>query len=666
MKRLLLILVFSSLLIASAEAQSDRPVVAVVLSGGGAKGVAHIGALKVIEQAGIPIDIICGTSMGSLVGGLYCLGYSTDLLDSLVRAQDWTTLLSDRTDPTDLTLRQREEQNTYAIIRGLSNDRPQRGGLIRGRNLDRLLRQLCDGYLDSLDFSQLPIAFACVATDLVTNTEVDFHQGHLVQAMRASMAIPGVFTPVRIGDSVLVDGGLRNNYPADLARQMGADIIIGITVQGDPLDADEINDATTIFTQIIDINTKNKYQENIAMSDILVKVDVHGYSAASFFSSAIDTLIARGNGEARRHWDELIALRRHYRIDSLPPRQHKPIPRHSEPSRPHKTVTTIPIASVGFRFDTEEMGAIQLNAKLPLKTRLPMAISGTARLGKRIMARAEYTLITTRAGLNPTLSYTFRNNDIDIYTNGLRTHNIRYIQHSADITPVDLRYRLFDIQAGLRWDYFNYYGQLLSYSDHNTPLTDDHYLSYHITADLNTENHWYFPTRGTRFHAAYAYRTTNLISFDDKLGLNDISAHWRINISPSPRLTLQPMLYSRLVLSDTLPVAFYNAIGGESFGHIIEQQMPFAGMGHLEYIGPCLLAAQLQLQYRILSRHHLLLRTSAAVHGNRLQQLLASSAYFGLQVGYSYATLFGPIDLRIGYTNTTRQPYLLLNIGHLF
>lgn len=223
MKKTLLTLL-AALIILPATAQTDikpyRPKVAVVLSGGGAKGVAHIGALKVIEEAGYPIDIICGTSMGALVGGLYSIGWSPTELDSLVRAQDWTTLLSDRVDPDMLNLRQREEQNTYALIRGLTSDKPQSGGLIRGRNLMILFRQLCAGYLDSIDFNTLPIRYASVATDIVTNTEVDFHDGYLPVAMRASMAIPGVFTPVRIGDSVLIDGGLRNNFPVDIAREM--------------------------------------------------------------------------------------------------------------------------------------------------------------------------------------------------------------------------------------------------------------------------------------------------------------------------------------------------------------------------------------------------------------------------------------------------------------
>lgn len=678
MRYCLHILLVLLLLAGVATAQSDRPRVAVVLSGGGAKGVAHIGALKVIEEAGIPVDIICGTSMGSLIGALYSIGYSTDFLDSLVRAQDWTFLLSDRTAPSDLTLRQREEQNTYAFIRGLDESRPQKGGLIRGRNLMRLFRELCQDYLDSISFDSMPIPYACVATDIVTNSEVDFHSGSLIHAMRASMAIPGVFTPVRMGDKVLVDGGLRNNYPADLARAMGADIIIGVTVQSPLLSADEIGDALSVMMQVIDINTKNKYQDNLSSSDVVMEVDVHGYSAASFFPSAIDTLLARGESEARRHWDELVAISK--RIKEGPVQKLQQTETNSiawavskESWRPRqegndtlRRHTSIPIVSVGFRFDTEEMGALQLNGKLPLSTGLPMSISGTIRLGRRLVLKADYSLFTHHTGFNPTLSYAFHNNDIDLYTHSLRTFNIRYYQHTVQLSPLDLRLKLFDIHAGARWDYFDYYGQLLSSSYINASTNDDHYISYFASADLNTEDHWYFPTKGMRFHADYSYHTDNLITFDGDLGLNELKAHLRVNLTVARRITLQPMFYGRIISGSNLPLAFTEAIGGEWFGHTVEQQMPLAGIGHMEYVGNQLAAAQLQVQMRILTNHYVLLRAAAGVEDNSMAGLLSTSPIYGMQLGYSYNTLFGPIDLRLGYSNRTKVPYFMFNIGHIF
>ena len=707
MKRLLTILV--TLLIAStiaAQPQKERPTVAVVLSGGGAKGVAHISALRAVEEAGIPIDIICGTSMGSLIGALYCIGYSTDYLDSLVRSQDWTVLLSDRTDPTTLTLRQREEQNTYAIIRGLSSDTPEKGGLIRGRNLDRLFRSLLLSapatphsatLLDSISFDSLPIRFACVATDIVTNGEVVFHDGYLIQAMRASMAIPAVFTPVRMGDKVLIDGGLRNNYPADVARQMGADIIIGVTVQNDSLRADEITDAMSVFNQIIDINSKNKYDENVAMSDIFMKVDVHGYSAASFTPAAIDVLIRRGAEEAERHRDDLQALRHRLEgigaVSTASESSQRYQPRVTrEPvfdiDSSHSIIRPIdapdprkadPIVSIGFRFDTEEMGALQLGGKLPFGISwLPMELDASVRLGKRFMAHAGYSIFT-RHIFSPSLSYTFRNDDLDVYLYGLRTYNVKYRQHQADVTPINFQFKQWQIQAGMRWDYYDYYGRLLSIGTDSLPLSDGHYFSYRFSADLNTEDHWYFPAHGMRFHAVYAYRTDNLLGIDGGIGLSDIQFNMRANIRLASRLTLQPMFYTRLLAGADVPLAYSNTLGSEWFSHCLEQQIPFAGIGHIEYIERYLFGGQLQLQYRIKKNHYILMRFSAARHNDDLRNLiwpvddsaegLPPSLYtplLGGQLGYSYNTLVGPIDVRLGYNNRTRMAYFFINIGHRF
>lgn len=685
------------------QAPKERPTVAVVLSGGGAKGVAHISALRAIEEVGIPIDIICGTSMGSLIGALYCIGYTTDELDSLVRSQDWTFLLSDRTDPTALTLRQREEQNTYAIIRGLSSAPPEKGGLIRGRNLDRLFRTLCAGYLDSMSFDSLPIRFACVATDIVTNTEVDFHSGYLIQAMRASMAIPAAFTPVRMGEQVLIDGGLRNNYPADVARRMGADIIIGVTVQGDSLRADDITDAMSVFNQIIDINCKNKYDENVAMSDVMMKVDVSGYSAASFTPSAIDVLIRRGAEEALRNHDDLMALKSRIfgtagatptaatntsqrytprpaidahrgMVDDTTSGNTKQLP--IEDDKPKKAD---PIVSVGFRFDTEEMGALQIGGKLPFGISwLPMELDATLRLGKRIMAGVEYSIFTRRI-FSPVISYTFFNDDLNIYLFGLRTYNVKYRHLQGDFTPINFELKKWQIQAGVRWDYYDYYGRVLSIGTDSLLLNDDHYLTYRFSADLNTEDHWYFPAHGMRFHAAYAYRTDNLLGMDGGIGLSDIEFNMRGNIPLASRLTLQPMVYTRLLAGADAPAAYSNTLGSEWFGHCLEQQIPFAGIGHIELMERYLMGGQLQLQYRIKRNHFILLRFAVARHNDDFRQLIWPvenadeelpvawrAPMMGGQIGYSYNTLIGPVDVRLGYSNRTRMVYFFINLGHRF
>ena len=308
MKKIVLMIV-AVLTIGTVNAQTDSTTVnwkkvGVVLSGGGAKGMAHIGVLKVLEKAGIPIDVITGTSIGSIVGGLYAIGYNAHSLDSMVKKQDWTYVITDKEDLRNQTYLDRKKVNTYFLTTGLTIGKHNlnAGGLIKGKNLAELFQKLFVGYTDSLDFNRdLKIPFACVATNIMDNSEIVFHSGRLPQAIRASMSIPAAFSPVRLGNMVLVDGGLKNNFPVDVAREMGAEIVIGVTLNGKPKTAEDITGTMKIVGQIIDVNCVNKYAENKALSDLWMNVDPHGYSTASFTSEAIDSLIRYGEEEAMRH-----------------------------------------------------------------------------------------------------------------------------------------------------------------------------------------------------------------------------------------------------------------------------------------------------------------------------------------------------------------------------
>ena len=350
MKKIVLMIV-AVLMTGTANAQLDstavkRKKVGVVLSGGGAKGMAHIGVLKVLEKAGIPVDIVTGTSIGSIVGGLYAIGYNAHSLDSMVRTQDWTYVITDKEDLRKQSLLDRKKQNTYLFNTGLTIGKRDMsaGGLIRGKNLAELFQKLFVGYTDSLDFNKdLKIPFACVATNIMDNSEVVFHSGRLPQAIRASMSIPAAFSPVRMGDMVLVDGGLKNNFPVDVARQMGAEVVIGITLNGKPKTAEDITGTMKIVGQIIDVNCVNKYDENKALSDLWMNVDPHGYSTASFTAEAIDSLVRYGEEEAMRHWDEIIALKKLIGIDdSFRPTIYYPLRPNAMTERQH---------IVGFTFE---------------------------------------------------------------------------------------------------------------------------------------------------------------------------------------------------------------------------------------------------------------------------------------------------------------------------
>ena len=711
----------------AAMAQMDstttgRKRVAVVLSGGGAKGMAHIGVLKVLERAGIPVDIVTGTSMGSIIGGLYAIGYNANALDSLVRVQDWGYVISDREDLSNQSLSDRRKQNTYFINTNLGKKDKNAGGIIKGKNLAELFQQLCVGYTDSIDFTRdLPIPFACVATNIIDNSEYDFHSGHLPQAMRASMAIPAAFSPVRIGDMVLVDGGLRNNFPADIARQMGADIIIGVTVQGPPKVAENLGGTMSIISQIVDVNCKNKYDENLAITDLHFPVDTKGFNAASFTPAAIDTLIRRGEEEAMRHWDQILALKKRIGIDdSFRPTILQPLRPQVLTEKRHVTgftfenmtaqderfirqkhhlnkldsidaklqqqlTTTMRVdlfyqtaecrlvqdgddmrailtaggrksvqLHAGARFDTEEYATVQVGLDIPWKTLIPVSTELTVRLGKRIMGRMEITG-HPRYFTRPKFCYTFYRNDIDVYLNGDRDYNMRYNQSQAELTPLN-----FDGSETSSQMYFE----------------NEHFISYRGRVNYNSEDNWYFPTRGVRFKAEYAYVTNNFVKLNEyapdgtKLGkttgMSEVSANWRASFTFGSRFTLQPMVYGRLLFGNVVPTVLSNTIGGEWFSHYVEQQMPFAGIGRMESIDKQFFAAQLQAQQRIGEKHYALLKVAFGQNADKVRNLLDHRALFGVQAAYYYNTMFGPVGASLGYSNHTKSAYFFINLGYVF
>ena len=291
----------------------ERKKVAVVLGGGGAKGVAHIGVLKVLEEAGIPIDIVAGTSMGAIVGGLYAIGYSPDEIKRMVELQDWDMLLSDKVKRSHLLFPEKEKAERYIVSLPFGLEKKDRviDGVVKGQNLQNLFSDLTIGYHDSVDFNSFLIPFACVAVDMVSGKDYVFHKGSLPLAMRASMAIPAVFTPVRLDSMVLVDGGLNNNYPVDVALAMGADIVIGVDLATSDLRSyDRLHSPGDIATQIIALHGHDKYERNRDRTDLLFRPDMEPYRSSSFAPAALDTMLHRGEADARRRWNEIMALKR--------------------------------------------------------------------------------------------------------------------------------------------------------------------------------------------------------------------------------------------------------------------------------------------------------------------------------------------------------------------
>ncbi|MGO2204739.1 patatin-like phospholipase family protein [Pseudomonas helleri] len=289
MRRLLIFLLLCLSPLALLAAEKPQPKIGLVLSGGAARGLAHVGVLKALEEQGIHIDAIAGTSMGAVIGGLYASGYKIDELEKLALSIDWQEALSDSPAREDVPFRRKQDDRDFLVRQKLSfRDDGSLGlplGVIQGQNLALLLESLLAHSSDVRDFDKLPIPFRAVATDIVSGEKVVFRKGHLPQVIRASMSIPAVFAPVEINGQLLVDGGMVDNIPVDVAREMGVDLVIVVDI-GTPLRGrKELNTVFDILNQSITLMTRSNSEVQLATlkpDDVLIKPSLASIGATDF------------------------------------------------------------------------------------------------------------------------------------------------------------------------------------------------------------------------------------------------------------------------------------------------------------------------------------------------------------------------------------------------
>ncbi|OWP51662.1 patatin-like phospholipase family protein [Pseudomonas nitroreducens] len=288
MRRLLFALLLF-LPLGTLAANMPQPKIGLVLSGGAARGLAHIGVLKALDEQGIHVDAIAGTSMGAVIGGLYAAGYTPKELEQLALELDWKQALSDSPPRVDVPFRRKQDDRDFLVKQKLSfRDDGTLGlplGAIQGQNLSMLLESLLVHTSDTRDFDQLAIPFRAVATDIATGEKVVFSKGHLPQAIRASMSIPAVFAPVDVNGKLLVDGGMVDNIPVDVARQMGVDVVIVVDI-GNPLaDRKQLLTVVDMLNQSVTLMTRKNSEAQLATlksSDVLVQPPLSGFSSTDF------------------------------------------------------------------------------------------------------------------------------------------------------------------------------------------------------------------------------------------------------------------------------------------------------------------------------------------------------------------------------------------------
>jgi NTE family protein len=308
-KELTLLLIFCTLFGFSQEdndVQKDVKV-GLVLSGGGAKGFAHVGVLKVLEEAGVRVDYIGGTSMGAIVGSMYASGYSAKEIDSLIRTFDFDKIMQDEVPRKSKPFYEKENGEKYAITFPLKKGKitiPK--AVSKGQNVLNLMTELLQHVDTITDFNKLPIPFFCIATNLETGKQEILNSGFLPKAVQASGAFPTLLEPVEIGGKLLIDGGVVNNFPIDEIIEMGADIVIGVDLRSDYDEKDELDSALKIVNQIISFQMYGNYDDRIKKTDVYIHPDMNKYSVTSF--DKLEEIEAIGEKVAREKFVDFLRI----------------------------------------------------------------------------------------------------------------------------------------------------------------------------------------------------------------------------------------------------------------------------------------------------------------------------------------------------------------------
>lgn len=710
---------------AGQKAYNGRPRVGLVLSGGGAKGFAHVGVLKVIEEAGLTVDYIGGTSMGAIVGGLYAIGYDASALEALATSQNWDKLISDGIPREDLSIEEKEDADRFFVSFPLREKGIQLpAGVIKGQNVENLFSKLCVNAYKVRDFDDFPIPYLSVAADIVTGEEVVIRHGYLPDAMRASMAIPTIFTPVLYEGRLLVDGGLVNNFPVSNVKDMGADIVIGVDVGKSYYTREEITDLFKVLEQSIFMYGKENIDKNRKLCDILIEPDLKGYGIRSFNNA--DTLIARGYQAALRFLPQLKALADSLNAISMatpgrPPfnpvdtiiikdisisgaehvseklingklrlEEHKkvtPADLYESVSQAYTSLyfdkisyelkpagNDLPGNEAGILIHVEEKKGGQLKVGLNYNSvyKASLALNATFR---NILLDGSKLSLTANLGENPVidLSY-FKNNGwkpgfgIEFLS---RDFNVNLFEDNS--ISANLDYTDFVTSLTTRSIINNSYsfGFGLEY-EHilldkvfgpTEMLVSTIYNFYNVTGfiDLDTYDHLFYPTRGSKLIGTYKF-----INSTDAAPFHFLAVRFENAASLGKRLVLKPGIHGGFTTADSLFSVYHFYLGGLNNADR-KGLMPFTGLDFMQRSDRNVAVLKLDVQYNVWKNGYIILRTNI---GNTTwtlaEQVFNPDIFFGAGLTFGYKSLIGPVEVTWMSSNLNRDLLFYLHIGYWF
>ena len=753
-----------------AKIRQSRPTVALVLSGGGAKGTAHVPVIKYIEELGIPVDLVVGTSMGGLVGALYSLGYSVEEMDSIVRNMDWKWVMSDELSRDYITYTDMKYKEKYLlsipfyyerdyyrmkmadehrfdnfmqheILRiGADNDEGPEflkhnllgslpSGYLYGQNVNNLISSLTIGYQDSIDFQTLPIPYACIATDMVTGKVKIWHSGRINTAMRSTMSIPGVFAPIKVDGMVLVDGGLKDNYPTSLAREMGADIVIGVDLAQTKRTYKDVNNIADIAAQTIDMLGRDTYEKNILVPDVTIKPYLPEFSSLSFNKQAVDTIMARGWKAAQAQDSLLRVIAERTRQDYVPVRKPKAFDFHSDSllvaevevtgvlpkekellknrlhlklgykisredldhivaqiygtqaydyvtyellgeQEPFKLVINCkkgPIhqLGIGVRADTEEIVSVLLNLGMNAHMLEGHKLDLIGKISMNPYVQLHWSYDTPRI---PTInaSLSARWTNMDLLNYKNNTLNFNFLDAKQEIYLSNIKWRRVDIKAGMSNDYFSVRNLKSSQIFGDYDLSLVKNNFVSLFADARTDTFDDGYFPTRGVNAGVSYSWTFAGFPNPVRGFQTVHADAKAVLQVGEIFAFIPSFNMRFLFGDEIPVPYFNAIGGSLAGRYIDQQIPFIGVTNISAMKNILTVYRTDYRFRIIKNHYVTGIFNYARDCDTFRTYAEGLGYFGAGVEYAFDTIFGPFRANIHWSNLSDSIGVYLSAGYNF
>ena len=722
----LIIYSFSSEMVFSSP--NERKKIGLALSGGGAKGLAHIGVLKVLEENGIKIDYITGTSMGSIIGGLYAIGYTPESLERLVIEQDWNYLLSDSIPLRNISMEEKSDESRYIAVFPFRNNKIELPkGFVTGHNIQMLLSRLCWPVNHIQNFEDFPIPFHCVAADIETGEAVIMKSGYLPDAMRASMSIPSLLTPVERDGKMLIDGGVARNFPVSEVRDMGADIVIGVDVSENLHKHEDLNTLADVLLQTINYKAAADNEAQRTNCDILIRPDTSQYEIMGFDKAR--EIIDSGEKAARQIVESLKPL-----TSSSPPDTSNVIRRDL-----HDEVEPLFISDIDV-IGLEHVSSTLVWSKLDIEPgkyiqRIDIE-QGVERLfGSRYFDRVTYRIIPDVYGTRLVIDVTEKDmNDFGLgmrYGSDLKTallantafRNLLFDGSKLSVSAVlgssptlEINYFIYIKQnpgLGISFDWKEGYleapryenDKLLANYEYKYIMTECNvmnvnsstisyrlgahcryaefkhivgleYIGAPITAfsgvhgsmEINTYDRAVFPRRGMRFFAEA--ETATIMYSSKKTGILEdpcvkIYAELCRIDTLSRKLSLIRSYYFSHVRGDDIHPVFYVYLGGKNRRHT--HLVPFDGINYLQAAGKSALATELGLRYEMSKNKYLTLRGSAGNVANELHDLLEDdTVFYSMSTTYSLNSFLGPLEYSLMWSTRPNVKYTHVNIGYVF